>query len=80
MDLRMPEIDGVAATARIRERHPHVNILVLTTYDTDADILKAIEAGATGTCSKTPPAKSSFAPSARRPPGPRSSRRRSCRA
>jgi len=48
MDLRMPEVDGVAATARIRERHPDVNILVLTTYDTDADILKVIEAGATG--------------------------------
>jgi DNA-binding NarL/FixJ family response regulator len=48
MDLRMPEIDGVAATARIRERHPDVHVLVLTTYETDADILKAIEAGATG--------------------------------
>ena len=48
MDLRMPEVDGVAATARIRERHPDVHVLVLTTYDTDADILKAIEAGATG--------------------------------
>src|SRR5262245_30673593 len=48
MDLRMPEVDGVAATARIRERHPDVSILVLTTYDSDADILKAIEAGATG--------------------------------
>jgi DNA-binding NarL/FixJ family response regulator len=48
MDLRMPEVDGVAATARIRERHPDVHVLVLTTYETDADILKAIEAGATG--------------------------------
>jgi DNA-binding NarL/FixJ family response regulator len=48
MDLRMPDVDGVAATARIRERHPNVHVLVLTTYDTDADILKAIEAGATG--------------------------------
>ena len=48
MDLRMPEVDGVAATARIRERHPNVHVLVLTTYDSDADILKAIEAGATG--------------------------------
>ena len=48
MDLRMPEVDGVAATARIHERYPDVNILVLTTYDTDADILKVIEAGATG--------------------------------
>lgn len=44
----MPQVDGVAATARIRERHPGVNVLVLTTYDTDADILRAIEAGATG--------------------------------
>jgi DNA-binding NarL/FixJ family response regulator len=48
MDLRMPKVDGVAATARIRERHPKIHVLVLTTYDTDADILKAIEAGATG--------------------------------
>jgi DNA-binding NarL/FixJ family response regulator len=48
MDLRMPEMDGVAATAAIRDRHPEMHILVLTTYDTDADILRAIEAGATG--------------------------------
>jgi DNA-binding NarL/FixJ family response regulator len=48
MDLRMPQVDGVAATAQIRERHPNVHVLVLTTYDTDADILRAIEAGATG--------------------------------
>jgi DNA-binding NarL/FixJ family response regulator len=48
MDLRMPDVDGVAATAKIRERYPDVHILVLTTYDTDGDILKAIEAGATG--------------------------------
>jgi DNA-binding NarL/FixJ family response regulator len=48
MDLRMPEIDGAAATARIREQVPEVQVLVLTTYDTDADILRAIEAGAAG--------------------------------
>lgn len=48
MDLRMPEVDGVTAIARIRERHPGARVLVLTTYDTDADILRAIEAGATG--------------------------------
>lgn len=48
MDLRMPQVDGVAATAQIRQRHPDVRVLVLTTYDTDADILRAIEAGATG--------------------------------
>lgn len=48
MDLRMPQVDGVTATAQIRDRHPEVRVLVLTTYDTDADILRAVEAGATG--------------------------------
>ncbi|MGH2750164.1 MAG: response regulator [Actinomycetota bacterium] len=48
MDLRMPELDGAAATKQLRERHPAVQVLILTTYDTDADILRAIEAGATG--------------------------------
>lgn len=48
MDLRMPEVDGVAATAQLRDLHPHTQVLVLTTYDTDSDILRAIEAGATG--------------------------------
>ena len=48
MDLRMPQMDGVAATADIRDRFPDTHVLVLTTYDTDADILRAVEAGATG--------------------------------
>ena len=48
MDLRMPDGDGVEATKRLRELHPDTEVLVLTTYDTDADILRAIEAGATG--------------------------------
>jgi DNA-binding NarL/FixJ family response regulator len=48
MDLRMPELDGVAAIPRLRREHPGVAVLVLTTYDTDADIFRAIEAGATG--------------------------------
>jgi DNA-binding NarL/FixJ family response regulator len=48
MDLRMPEMDGVAATSQIRARFPGTHVLVLTTYDTDADILRAVEAGATG--------------------------------
>jgi DNA-binding NarL/FixJ family response regulator len=48
MDLRMPEGDGVTATAEIRRRHPDVHVLVVTTYDTDADIYAAIDAGATG--------------------------------
>ena len=48
MDLRMPKMDGVAAIARLRELALAVPVLVLTTYDTDADIVRAIEAGATG--------------------------------
>ena len=48
MDLRMPVLDGAGATARIVAEHPGVAVLVLTTYDTDADILRAVEAGATG--------------------------------
>jgi DNA-binding NarL/FixJ family response regulator len=55
MDLRMPELDGVAATREIRRRQPTVQVLVLTTYDTDADILPAIEAGATGYLLKDAP-------------------------
>lgn len=48
MDLRMPDLDGVAATAEIHRRYPSVHVLVVTTYDSDADILAAIDAGATG--------------------------------
>jgi DNA-binding NarL/FixJ family response regulator len=55
MDLRMPELDGVSATVRIRERQPQTHVLVLTTYDGDADILRAIEAGATGYLLKDTP-------------------------
>ncbi len=48
MDLRMPEMDGVEATRAIKAQAPEVAVLVLTTYDTDADILRAVEAGAQG--------------------------------
>ncbi|MGH3005894.1 MAG: response regulator [Gaiellaceae bacterium] len=48
MDLRMPDLDGASATAEIRASRPETQILVLTTYDTDADIVRAIEAGAIG--------------------------------
>ena len=55
MDLRMPVLDGVEAITRIHTRQPEVHVLVLTTYDTDADILRAIEAGATGYILKDAP-------------------------
>jgi DNA-binding NarL/FixJ family response regulator len=48
MDLRMPGMDGVTATARLVEQGVRAKVLVLTTYDTDSDVLPAIEAGATG--------------------------------
>ena len=48
MDLRMPVMDGVTAIRQIKDNQPGVQVLVLTTYDSDADILPAIQAGATG--------------------------------
>jgi DNA-binding NarL/FixJ family response regulator len=55
MDLRMPEMGGVEAIARLRRTAPAVRVLVLTTYDTDSDVLSAIEAGATGYLLKDAP-------------------------
>ncbi len=55
MDLRMPKLDGAGATARIVAEHPGTRVLVLTTYDTDADIVRAVEAGATGYLLKDTP-------------------------
>lgn len=56
MDVRMPRLTGDAATAIIRERAPEVRVLVLTTYESDASILSAIEAGASGYLLKAAPA------------------------
>jgi len=48
MDLRMPVKDGIAATREIRSQQPNARILMLTTYDGDTEIHRAIEAGAQG--------------------------------
>ncbi len=48
LDLRMPVMDGTELIERLRSDGNQVGILVLTTYDSDADILRAIEAGANG--------------------------------
>jgi DNA-binding NarL/FixJ family response regulator len=48
MDLRMPVLDGVGAITRLAAVHPDVRVIVLTTYDEDQDIVRAVEAGATG--------------------------------
>ncbi|WP_406246993.1 response regulator [Microbacterium sp. M] len=55
MDLRMPKLSGAEATARIARLLPEVRVLVLTTYETDDDILGAIEAGASGYLLKAAP-------------------------
>jgi DNA-binding NarL/FixJ family response regulator len=52
MDLRMPELDGVAATAAIRDRHLGVKVVVLTTYADDDSVLAALDAGAAGYLTK----------------------------
>jgi NarL family two-component system response regulator LiaR len=48
MDLQMPELDGVAATAAISERLPDTRVIVLTSFTDDEHVLPAIKAGATG--------------------------------
>src|SRR5678809_1751927 len=48
MDLRMPVLSGVDAIAQIRREFPNARIIVLTTYDGDEDIYRALQAGARG--------------------------------
>jgi DNA-binding NarL/FixJ family response regulator len=55
MDLRMPGMSGVAAITELAATAPAVRVLVLTTFDTDSDVLPAIEAGATGYLLKDAP-------------------------
>jgi DNA-binding NarL/FixJ family response regulator len=55
MDLRMPVMGGVEAIKRLRQLEHPARVLVLTTYDTDRDVLPAIEAGATGYLLKDAP-------------------------
>jgi DNA-binding NarL/FixJ family response regulator len=55
MDLRMPILDGVGAITLIRAQWPEAAIVVLTTYDTDEAIVRAIEAGASGYLLKDAP-------------------------
>ena len=58
MDLRMPRVDGITATRRLRARPHPPEVIVLTTFDTDENILHALRAGASGFLLKdTPPAK-----------------------
>ncbi|TDE94102.1 response regulator transcription factor [Occultella glacieicola] len=60
MDLRMPGMDGVDAIRTLTERGVPARVLVLTTYDTDGDVLPAIDAGATGYLLKDAPREELF--------------------
>lgn len=56
MDLRMPEMEGADAVAEIRKNHPGARVIILTTFDGDEDIFRALRAGAKGYLLKdTPP-------------------------
>lgn len=55
MDLKMPGVNGVEATRRIRAQHPLTRVLVLTTYDDDEWVFDAIRAGAAGYLLKDTP-------------------------
>lgn len=48
MDLRMPSMDGITATRMIARHYPRIKVIVLTTYDDDELILRALKAGAVG--------------------------------
>jgi DNA-binding NarL/FixJ family response regulator len=52
MDLRMPRMDGVEATRRIRAEHPEIHVVVLTTYSDDESVFAALAAGARGYLTK----------------------------
>lgn len=56
MDVRMPVIDGVTATARIRQQQPKCQVLMLTTFDDEEYIIKSLQAGASGYLLKDIPA------------------------
>jgi DNA-binding NarL/FixJ family response regulator len=53
MDLNMPRCDGIEATARILAAHPEVRVVVLTTYEDDVSIVRALQAGALGYLTKS---------------------------
>jgi DNA-binding NarL/FixJ family response regulator len=55
MDLNMPGVNGIQATRSIHEKHPHIRILALTTYDADEWVFDAIRAGAAGYLLKDTP-------------------------
>jgi DNA-binding NarL/FixJ family response regulator len=60
MDLRMPVLDGVAATRQLRRAHPEVRIIILTTFDDDEYVFEGLRAGAVGYLLKDAPSEKLF--------------------
>lgn len=56
MDIKLPKLDGIAATRKIREYSTDINVLVLSSFEDEAHVLEAIQAGANGYLSKMLPA------------------------
>lgn len=48
MDIQMPEMDGITATEEVKKKYPHIKVIMLTVFDDDENIFKAIQAGANG--------------------------------
>ncbi len=56
MDIKLPKLDGIAATKQIRAANPDINVLMLSSFEDEAHVLEAIQAGANGYLSKMLPA------------------------
>lgn len=48
MDIEMPVMNGIEATARLKQRYPHIKVIMLTVFDNDENIFRSIKAGADG--------------------------------
>lgn len=57
MDIRLPRMNGIEATRRIRQQHPDIHVLIVTAYDDDEYVRGALEAGAAGYLSKAAPGR-----------------------